>query len=455
MKRSNRLKPVALLWRLACAFVLLWMVPHAAIAQSVSMTLMEALNAAEAHSPAIGAAKRQREAAEAGTREVASELYPQLSLAAGFTRHQEPNVIVPIHKVGVFPPLDDQIYETSIQLRQSIFNGGRTRARKRAAEAGVLELRAQEDQVRIDLVEGVAQIFILAREQRDRADLIAARIRSLQRRQDELSLLLSEGRVSPADIAQIAASAEAARADSIEAEGKRSELAIRLGQLIGGGRRVYPTDENSTAANNTDFEEEPLDPQADDSLQAGPRAAKARAQVARATALHSLATRSIWPDISGFASRVYRTGGDLDPSGEWAAGIALRLPLFEGGRRLASRKAAKASMQGAQYALRSVEEAEAADRQIALEQQKSAHARRQYIAAAARSKSRSVAATQELYQAGRVPLSELLVQETDLLNLQIQERGTAYAETMAILRYYAVAGRLTAQGISEIVRRER
>ena len=98
--------------------------------------------------------------------------------------------------------------------------------------------------------------------------------------------------------------------------------------------------------------------------------------------------------------------------------------------------------------------AEAADRQIALEQQESARARRRYIAAAVRSKRSSVVATRELYRAGRVSLSDLLVQEMDLLQLQIQERGAAYAEMTAILRYHAVAGRLTAQSVSEIVRRK-
>lgn len=418
------------------------------------MTLVEALNTAEAHSPAIGAVKKQREVAEAKAGEAASGLYPQLSLAAGYTRYQEPNVIVPIHQVGVFPPLDDQIYETSIQLRVPIFSGGRTRANQRAAEAGVLESNVQEDQVRIDLIEGIAQIFILAREQQDRADLMTSRIHLLQRRRDELALLLDEGRVSPADMAQVTAAAAAARADSVELAGRRSELAIRLGQLIGAGERVYPTEENAAPASDVGSAEIFLESQADDGVQSGPRAARAGAQVARATALHSLARRSFWPDISGFASRAYRAGSDLEPVGEWAAGVTLRLPLFEGGRQRASAKAAKASLRSAEYALQSAKAAETADRQIALEQQQSARARRRYIAAAARSKQSSVAATQELYQAGRASLSDLLVQETDLLQLQIQERSAAYDEMMAILRYHAVAGRLTAQNVSEIVRRK-
>jgi len=452
MKRSRR-GLVVRLRRSTCVFVL-WMIPQTAAAQTASMTLTEALNAAAVHSPAIGVAARQREAAEARTREVASGLYPQLSLTAGYTRHQEPNVIVPIHQVGVFPPLDDQIYETSIRLQVPIFSGGRTRVRKRAAEAGVLESSVREDQVRIDLIEGIAQIFLLAREQRDKADLIAARIRLLQRRQDELSLRLNEGRVSPADMAQVISSVEAARADSIELEGKRSELAIRLGQLIGTGEWVYPADENLLPTSALETEGRFLEFQTGDEEQGGPRAENARAQVIRATALHALAKRSSWPDISGFAARAYRAGGDLEPVGEWAAGISLRLPLFEGGRHLASARTAKASLRSAEYMLQAAEAAEAADRQVALEQQASARTRRRYIAAAAQSKRSSVTATRELYRAGRVSLSDLLVQEMDLLQLQIQERGLAYAEMMAILRYQAIAGRLTAQNVSEIVRRK-
>ncbi len=415
-----------------------------AAAQMPTISLQEALDAALKRNPLVDAMRQQRRTAEARVREATGGFLPQISMLVGYTRYQEPNIIIPIHKVGVFPPLDDQIYEARLQLQVPLFSGGRTLANRRAAKAGMQESRMQETLAELSLIERIGQMFIQAQELNDRAQLIAARITSLRRRHHELSLLLQEGRVSPADLAIVTSSLQSARADSLELDSKKQELALRLAQLVGRRQPVYPEmQQGATAA--------AVVPDTSLLRHPGPQIRQARARVERARAMKSLAVRSFLPEISGFAVYNYRSGADLDFIGEWAAGVTLKLPLFEGGRRIARVKAAQASLRAAENGLQYARDAHDTELRVALQQWQAARERRRLIAAAVASKTTSVRAYQEMYDAGRLSLSDLLVQETELLQLQMQEKSLAYQERMAVLHYYATAGELNAANVQQFV----
>lgn len=440
----------AVLKKSVILFYIFWVIPVFAQGQVESISLPQALEAAMTANPSLAAVINQREAAEARVWEAKSGYFPQLSVAAGYTYYQEPNIIIPIHEIGVFPPLDDQIYETSFQMKMPLFNGGRTSANTRAAKSTVEESRAREDLVQFALLEGVGQVFIQARQLEDNHRLVAARIKSLQRRYREMSLLLKEGRVSLADLALVNASIESARADSIEIESNKIELAYRLGQLLGAEKPVQPVIAGINTIKSKEEQDSFFVP--DTGYVAGPMVLTAQAQFTRARAFKGVANSSFWPEISAFGVYNYRSGSDLDMIGEWAAGITIRLPLFEGGRRIASRNAAQASLRAAEEGLKSSRQEQEARLQIAREQRQSARLRRQHIARAVESKAKSVSAQQKMYGAGRTTLSDLLVQETELLQLQLQERALAYTEMLAVLNYHATAGTLTSAKVQEIVR---
>ena len=88
---------------------------------------------------------------------------------------------------------------------------------------------------------------------------------------------------------------------------------------------------------------------------------------------------------------------------------------------------------------------------MALQQWQAARERRRLIATAVASKTTSVRAYQEMYKAGRISLSDLLVQETELLQLKMQEKSLAYQERLAVLHYYATAGELNAANVQQFV----
>lgn len=416
---------------------------------SKGLPIAEALDTALSKNPGIKAVRAQRNAAEARVWEAKSGFFPQVRLSSGFTRYSDPNIIVPIHEQGVFPPLDNDIFETVSQVNVPLFSGGRTLAATNAARASARESAAQEDLTEVRLVQAVAQIYVQSQELQDKKALVIARLNVLQQRRRELFQLLKEGRISPAEQALVSSNIESVRSDSIAIETGFFELSVRLAQFLGLTEPVLPieaaSDGNKTSGVDLDLLALPDE-------QFGPEVRKAHAQLARAQAQLSQAYRSFWPEISGFASYLWRSGGDLDMTGEWAAGITLSLPLFEGGRRIAGVQAAKASMKAAEEQAQSVQQAESAALQIAKNLWQSSIMKQEHLKQAVQSKSRSVTAQKQLYESGRISLSELQTQETELLQLQGDERSAAYSTLLAGLEFHATAGSLNKELAEKIVR---
>jgi len=420
----------------------------------LKMKLSEALAHALERNPAIEAVMAQRQAVESRIWEARSGYWPQLTLSAGATRYQEPNIIIPIHQIGEFPPMDNTIYESAVQLKLPLFNGGRTRAASRAAGAQINESQAQQDLTEIGIIEGITRIYVQAQEMNDRAALSTARLSVLYQRHSELALLLQEGRISPADLALVASSIASARSDSIEITSRKSELAWRMARLLGQNQPVMPVTALAAEAEDNGMSS-PAEPP-DLGIAAdinGPEVRSAQAQLARARAVRDQAASTFWPEISGFGIYNYRSGGEWDPIGEWAAGISLRLPLFEGGRRIANVSAANASLRAAEAQLQAARDGQHTELEIAREQWQAAQVRQQHLALAAENMQRSVAAQRTTYGAGRTSLSDLLAQEAELLRLQSDERGAAYTGQFALLRFHAIAGTLTAELAINLERR--
>ena len=319
--------------------------------------------------------------------------------------------------------------------------------------ASAWEIQAQENLVQTNVLEAITGIFIRAREIADKKELVSLRLTMLNQRYLEIVLLLHEGRVSAADVAILSSSIEATRSDSLELEIINYELTVRLGQLIGINVSVQPDFSAIRTVTNNLLKKEDLLPDKEKITinTVGPEVRKAKFQVTRTEALKSLASRSFLPEISGFALYNYRSGSDWDPVGEWAAGISLKLPIFEGGKRFANRQAAKASVKAAQEVLKSAQQEQNASLKIAFEQWQITQKRHVLLSKAVSNKSKSVAAQREMFDEGRISMSELLTQETELLQFQLQEREMIYKELQAILHYHTVAGTLNKNNVLKIV----
>ncbi len=407
-----------------------------------AVTISDAIDSSLAFNPQLLMTDAKLDASEATVRQATGSLLPQLYATAGYTRYEEPNIVTPIHEQGVFPPLDDEIYEANLQLSIPIFDGGRRLTKRKAATADVDESRATDDLVRNEILQQVAEIFLYARRAEDQSVLINKRLASLYRQLHDLQSLEKEGRVSKGDLALVSSLIASMKSDSSVIARSRHQLGIRLSALMGTDDEMTP----AISENGMDLEaliqSYPLtDFEANG--QSGPGVRVSEARFKKAQAYQSLATRELWPEISGYGVYSYRTGSDWDPVSEWTIGIKFSLPLFTGGSRISNIEEAASLRRASENALRSAKLEQQSILQTAYNDYISAANRRDYLSTAVKEKSIAVQTHFDLYEAGRIPLRDLHVQETELLQLQIEKYAQQYEARLALLRYEAATGTLT------------
>lgn len=420
--------------------LLLIFTPSLIAAQNIA--LPEALQRALKQNPAIRAVRDQEKAADYTVRESYSGHLPKISVSGAYTYFEKPNIVFPIHQQGIFPPLDDRIFESSAQLTLPLFSGGKTMAVIQAAKAGRENAEARRKARESELLNHISHIFLNGSELKDRRQLIMARLDILYQRLVEMDALSREGRISSADRAFILSAIASARADSMNLASAWQETGWRLGHLLGMQKAVFPELAGLNMETMPPFHLPEAMPDA--WLDRNRVVLQADARLRQAEALEKLNKRKFLPDLSGFAAYYYRSGGSQwDPDGEWAAGLRLSFSLFDGGKRLAGWQASKASLRASEQSLQATIQNEYSLLQIAREQWRSARRQRQYMNDAVSCKQEFVESQQAAYKAGRLSLSELMTQETELLQIQIQEKAQLYAERKSALNYYENAGSLT------------
>lgn len=426
----------------------LFLFPLRSAAQSIS--LQQALEAVLQENPGLQALQQQEQVADYKIWQAKSGHLPQLSLSGSYTWFQEPNIVLPIHQQGVFPPLDDRIFESSALLNMPIFSGWKTVAVVDAAKADLARVTAQRENAQTNVLSGITNIFLNASEIKDKETLLQARLDVLYQRLLEMDLLITEGRVSTADRALILSSIESTRADSFAISSGWQQTGWHLSQLLAYDQPVYP---ELKGLNTLAILSVPAEQLSMVYLTSNNKnIQQARAQVEQASAMESSSKRSFLPDLSGFAAYNYRSGGsDWDPTGEWAAGLRISIPIFNGGSRIAGWKSSQAALKLAQYNYQATVNAENSRLQIALSQWKTAQDQKQKLSRAVDHKIEFINAQKAVYQAGRLPLSELMSQEAELLQLQLQEKSYLYAERRSSVEYYAASGELTEETIYNIL----
>lgn len=148
------------------------------------LTLAELTEAARNHHPQQGQLALISEATDLKLKEIAGGYLPQTSLGGQATWQSEvTSVSVPLPNVNILPPPKDQ-YKLTLDLQQSLWDGGLTAARKGQA---LSEQRVQENTVSADLLkveEQVSSLFfgaIILDKQRNNLDLLMADLKARMR----------------------------------------------------------------------------------------------------------------------------------------------------------------------------------------------------------------------------------------------------------------------------------
>jgi len=406
------------------------------------VTVSEAIDSVLTLNPNILMTRAQVDASRSRVSQATASLLPQLYANAGYTLYDEPNIVTPIHRQGVFPPLDDEIYEANLQLSLPIFDGGRRFTQRRIAIAGVDEITGIEEFTRNELLSQVAEIYVLARQIEDRSLLLNKRLASLHRQREDLRALEAEGRVSKGDLALVTSLIASTKSDSIAVVNSKLRLSVKLSSLVGADTTVIPA-----IPSNKPDRKKITDRYTADELDTknikGPSVQISEARFEKANLSRSLVSRMFWPEITGYGVYSYRTGSDWDPVGEWAVGLKISLPLFTGGLRISKIRESASLAHASEMALESATLEKNSLLKSAYNDFIFALDRIDYLEEAVNEKAVSLQAHIDLYEAGRIPLRDLLNQETELLQLQLERNVQYYQVSLALLQYEKTAGSLT------------
>lgn len=358
-----------------------------------SLTLQQALEEAEARSPAIIAARARVEAAEARIRQAGFRPNPELSV-----------------EVENFAGTGDlsgfRGTETTVALNQRLDFGGRRRTRVAAAEAELVAERLRLAIARADLAQAVREQFATAVTARDRLRIATEneeRARELAR---IAGILVEEGREPPlrairarSAAAQAAAALEAARAEERAARGT-------LASLFG-----VSSPPEAVAGELLDLQPRTINPE--QSLEV--RLAEAERLRAEAEVAQQLAARRLDPAV-GLGVRHIRETGDVALVG----GLSMPLPVFD--RNQGNIAAARSGVRAAEANLASA---------MASARVRAANAITNVEAAGARVDALERAAIPEAAEALR--LSELAYREGRATLLELLDAQEAYREAQTAL----------------------
>ncbi|HYG65112.1 MAG TPA: TolC family protein [Thermoanaerobaculia bacterium] len=361
--------------------VLTLVLPAGATAQETAqeparLTLAEAVERALARYPGVGAARARQEQAREAITEAKASRRPAGRLNATGTQYEEPMVVTPIHGFGpgLFPEFDTTVFQGTLTVSYTLWDGGATEARIRSAgeQAGVAgaALGAAEQA----LARRVAASYLTAQGQ---SQVLAAHDRRLAALQGELSR--ARQRFDAGKAAQV----EVIRAEAAvaAAEAQRVALAAAVGNAERDLARLLdaPLDEVRAGRLAPVTLAGPALPPREalvaDGLAVSPAVEQARRQVEASRAAEALARSAYRPTLRAVGNYNEWASSEGDFTGEWNAGFQFAVPLFDFGvtrsrvaQSAAATRAAAEQLRLAELQVREEVDRAAADTEQALAQ---------------------------------------------------------------------------------------
>jgi outer membrane protein TolC len=337
--------------------------PWSAVPASASppLTLVAAVERAQARYPTIEAARQATAAAEAGLGEAGAARYPSLRFTTRATQHDEPMLVTPIHafRPNLLPPFSETLFQSSLDLSYPITDGG-------ARGARIDQARARRDAAGADLQSAAqaltASVVATYLEVLSEHQILAAheqRLRALLAEEERVRALKAEGRAAEIDVLRIEAALASASAEETRLRTGIDIAERELARLTGAdpaetrGPVLAPVALADTAAGDRAA-------LAAQVLANSPELAAARERHAASAAGLAAAKGARWPQLDLGASLMDWRDDGGNHSTEWQAGVRLQQAIFEGGAIRERIAGARAEQDRAAGALRLAElEAEA------------------------------------------------------------------------------------------------
>jgi outer membrane protein TolC len=415
----------------------------AALAQTQTITLHDAVKAAQTIHPAVAFAIANAERGRHITREIQATRLPLLSLESSATGFKEPMVVAPLHGLNPEdrPVFDRALAQGSLALGYTVFDASRGdrigRAKALADAAG-----AQVDAARTQVMSETVRAYLRVQSTREVTAAQDKQVEALRRERDRARQLVEQGRAARVVLLRAEAALSAASADAVTAQSEFDDALHELARLI---------DQPASALAATNFPAVRARSAArltrDELLQAAvamsPELRRLRLQQRAADAEKGVAKGAWWPRVQLGARFIEYASSSTSPQGEWQGGAQLSYPIYTGGARSAAadRALAEARAADAELAWGSRRVAESLDR--ALTALSAATARVTALNAAVAQSEEVTRIDQLALQSGAGVQTDYLAAEAALFRARAALTEARAAEVMARVELARVTGILT------------
>ena len=335
--------------------------PDAVLVTEAPLTLDAAIKAAMANNPEVAAAKWDSAAALARKDRAAGQRLPDIGLSGDYTHRLDRERVIPTRREGEPGAFSRSVASAEVVLSVPVYTGGRLYSEVQAAELLREEARRNHVRTRQALVFDVSSVFFRILAQRSVIESLEVSEKALEEHLRQTEEWIALEKAAPVDRMRTEVRMAELRQDFVRETNLLSiqhRILANLMGLPGRAGRIEPAGE---------LEEKMVFdlPDADDALETAKRnrqdflAAKAAAE-AHAKKVDA-AKGDRWPVISlegayGGRRALGSVSGPGDDSGDTGRiGVAMEMPLFQGGSVDASIRENRAEYAAARQRLRSLE----------------------------------------------------------------------------------------------------
>lgn len=299
------------------------------VAAAEGWTLERAISFALTNSPDARLAVQRIRAAQAGVEQANSAFWPRLSFLSGYTRTDNP-------MLSFGHILNQQRYSTAIDfnsvpetdnlnvrglLTVPLYAGGRSRADRRAAEAGSQAAHQETEAIRLALAGEVARTFFTVQKTRQFIEAAEAAVGSYESSLGVARQRFEAGAALRADVLDLEVRLAQAREDLVRARNARALTRRALQHLLGLEGSEFDVSEQSPTLTLPPAELEASRPEFS---AAAERARAAESQV-------SSARSGYRPRVSAFGTVDWENGWETGGDGaSYTAGVLLEWDLWDG-----------------------------------------------------------------------------------------------------------------------------
>ena len=292
------------------------------------LSVNKAIETALANNPSYQSIGMGVEIAELELDKAKAGRLPTLDLRGGYTRYSDPMIIVPIHESGVFPSLDQDIFNSGLYAQMPLYTGGRLNAANDLARAQIKGSQQASESMKQALIFSVMRSYseLLTLEKLKQAS--DQRLEFYRKEQSRIALLLSQGKATKLDQAKINTAFERAKYERLQLDTAYNQNKINLASLMSSDVPSSLLLTKFTVAQST------LPLALNEALTTArrehPVLREATAKMEMTESKVNIARAAKRPQLNAIGNARAMSGGSFSVQDEWQIGVQFTIPLFDG-----------------------------------------------------------------------------------------------------------------------------